>query len=128
MKILNEIAKISDHIVFNSPSQFHKYALHVKSINPNISISLRVNPEYSSSPVELYNPCGIYSRLGTTQANFDESIVKELDGLNFHALCEQDVDALEAVLEVFEDKFSRYIDGMKYINFGGGPSYNKKGL
>ncbi len=124
---IQEIAKLSDHIVFNSPSQFHKYAQHVKKINPNISISLRVNPEYSSSPVELYNPCSVYSRLGTTIANFDESILKELNGLNFHALCEQGVDALEDVLKAFEDKFGKYIDDMKYINFGGGHLITKEG-
>ena len=124
---IEEIAKISDHIVFNSPSQFHRFALHVKKINPKISLSLRVNPEYSSSPVELYNPCAIYSRLGTTKANFDESIIKELDGLNFHALCEQDVDALENVLKAFEENFGEYIDDMKYINFGGGHHITKKG-
>lgn len=117
---IDEIAQISDDIVFNSPAQFHRYYDRVKMINPNISISLRVNPEYSSSPVDLYNPCGIYSRLGTTLANFDESIVAKLDGLNFHALCEQNVDALEGVLRAFEENFGPYIDGLKYVNFGGG--------
>ncbi|MCX6062189.1 MAG: carboxynorspermidine decarboxylase [Campylobacterales bacterium] len=117
---IDEIARISDDIVFNSPSQFHRYYERVKAINPTISISLRVNPEYSSSPVDLYNPCGLYSRLGTTIANFDPEIVSKLDGLNFHALCEQNVDALEGVLEAFEAKFGDYIDTMKYINFGGG--------
>lgn len=117
---IEEIARISDDIVFNSPSQFHRYYDRVKAINPTIKVSLRVNPEYSSSPVDLYNPCGLYSRLGTTLANFDESIVSKLDGLNFHALCEQNVDALEGVLEAFEAKFGAYIDGMRYVNFGGG--------
>ena len=117
---IDEIARISDDIVFNSPAQFHLYANRVKEINPKISVSLRVNPEYSSSPVDLYNPCALYSRLGTTLANFDPTIVSKLDGLNFHALCEQNVDALEGVLEAFEMKFGSYIDEMKYINFGGG--------
>ncbi|MEA1919513.1 MAG: carboxynorspermidine decarboxylase [Campylobacterota bacterium] len=124
---IEEIAKISNHIVFNAPSQYHRFALHVKKINPMISLSLRVNPESSSSPVDLYNPCGLYSRLGTTKANFDESIVSGLDGLNFHALCEQDVTALEEVLIAFEEKFGKYIDGMNYINFGGGHHITKKG-
>ena len=48
-----------------------------KSINPKLFVSLRVNPEYSSSPVDLYNPCGVYSRLGTTYANFDPTIVSQ---------------------------------------------------
>jgi carboxynorspermidine decarboxylase len=117
---IDEIARISNDIVFNSPAQFHRYYDRVKAINPNITVSLRVNPEYSSSPVDLYNPCGIYSRLGTTITNFDESLLDKLDGLNFHALCEQNVDALEGVLEAFESKFGAYIDRLKYVNFGGG--------
>jgi len=123
---IEAIAGISDHIVFNTPGQLKRYISIVKNINPRISISLRVNPEYSSSPVDLYNPCGIYSRLGTTKANFDETVLPELDGLNFHALCEQNVDALEAVLEAFEEKFGDYIDRMKYINFGGGHHITRK--
>jgi carboxynorspermidine decarboxylase len=117
---IDEIARISNDIVFNSPAQFHRYYERVKSINPKLTVSLRVNPEYSSSPVDLYNPCGVFSRLGTTIANFDPAIVSKLDGLNFHALCEQNVDALEGVLEAFESKFGKYIDGLKYVNFGGG--------
>jgi len=123
---IEEIAAISDHIVFNTPSQLTRFAAKVKEVNPNISISLRVNPEFSSSPVDLYNPCGLYSRLGTTKKNFDESILEELDGLNFHALCEQNVDALEGVLKAFEEKFGDYIDKMKYINFGGGHHITRK--
>jgi len=117
---IDEIAAISNDIVFNSPDQLARFYERVKAVNPDISVSLRVNPEFSSSPVDLYNPCGIYSRLGTTEANFDPSQLDRLDGLNFHALCEQNVDALEGVLEAFESKFGRYIDGLKYVNFGGG--------
>jgi carboxynorspermidine decarboxylase len=124
---IEEIAQISDHIVFNSPSQLQKFASKVKEINSNIEISLRVNPEISSSPVDIYNPCGIYSRLGTTLENFDESIVKHLDGLNFHALCEQDSDALEEVLLSFDEKFGKYLKNLKYVNFGGGHHITRKG-
>ncbi len=124
---IKAIAKISDDIVFNSPSQYRKFAHVAKQINPNIKFSLRINPEVSSSPVDIYNPCGLYSRLGTTLENIDESVMSELDGLNFHALCEQDVDALEEVLEVFEKNFSKYFKNLKYINFGGGHHITKKG-
>jgi len=117
---IDEIASISDHIVFNSPGQLERFYERAKSVNPALSVSLRVNPEFSSSPVDLYNPCGLYSRLGTTAANFDPSQLPYLDGLNFHALCEQNVDALEGVLEALESKFGTYIEGMKCINFGGG--------
>ena len=124
---IDEIATISDDIIFNSPNQLFKYVERVKDVNPNIKISLRINPEYSASPKDIYNPCGIYSRLGTTLANFDEGVLKYIDGLNFHALCEQNVDALEAVLDAFEEKFSKYFKGLKYINFGGGHHITKEG-
>jgi len=124
---IEEIARLSDHIVFNTPSQLLKYAPIVKKINTNVSISLRINPEVSSSPVDLYNPCGIYSRLGTTIENFDEAVLPYLDGLNFHALCEQDVHALEQVLVAFEKNFAPYIKGLKYVNFGGGHHITRKG-
>ena len=123
---IDEIAKISDHIVFNSPNQLFKFKERVKAINPNVELSLRINPEVSSSPKDIYNPCGIYSRLGTTLANFDEDVLKYVDGLNFHALCEQNVDALEEVLIAFEEKFSKYFKGLKYINFGGGHHITRK--
>ncbi len=124
---IDEIAKISDYVVFNSPNQLFKYKDRVKEINPHASLSLRINPEYSASPKEIYNPCGIYSRLGTTLENFNEDVLLHVDGLNFHALCEQDVDALEEVLKAFEEKFSKYFTHLKYINFGGGHHITKKG-
>jgi carboxynorspermidine decarboxylase len=124
---IEEVATISNHLIFNSPSQFKRFTHLAKIYNPQISIGLRVNPEYSDSPVELYNPCGLYSRLGTTIDNFDETIVKELDGLHFHALCEQDSSALEKVLEVFEKSFGKYLKDMRWVNFGGGHHITKEG-
>lgn len=123
---IEEIAKISDHIVFNSPNQLFKFKERVKAINPHAELSLRINPEVSSSPKDIYNPCGLYSRLGTTLANFDEEVLQHVDGLNFHALCEQNVDALEEVLQGFEAKFAKYFKGLKYINFGGGHHFTRK--
>ena len=124
---IGEIAKISHHLVFNSPSQFHTFALQAQLVNPKISLGLRVNPEYSESPKEIYNPCGTYSRLGTTLKNVDESILELCDGLHFHALCEQDASALENVLKNFEEKFGKYIANMKWINFGGGHHITREG-
>ena len=124
---IEEIATISHHLVFNSPAQFHRFSTQAKKINPNLSLGLRVNPEYSESPKEIYNPCGLYSRLGTTLENMDESVLELCDGLHFHALCEQDSDALENVLKNFEEKFGSYIPKMKWINFGGGHHITRKG-
>jgi len=124
---LEEIAAISNHIVFNSPEQFKKFSKVVKESNSSISLGLRVNPEFSLSPKEIYNPCALYSRLGTTLNNFDETILDECEGLHFHALCEQGADALESVLKNFEEKFGKYIYKMRWINFGGGHHITRKG-
>ena len=124
---IKEIAKISDHIVFNTPSQLMRFKESVKAANPNIHLSLRINPEVSASPVDMYNPCGIYSRLGTTLENFDEEVLEYVDGLNFHALSEQGADELEEVLRVFEKNFAPYFKNLKYVNFGGGHHITKKG-
>jgi carboxynorspermidine decarboxylase len=59
--------------------------------------------------------------------NFDASILEECEGLHFHALCEQDSTALEAVLKNFEEKFGEYIPQMKWINFGGGHHITREG-
>ena len=124
---IEEIASISHHLVFNSPQQFKRFAAKAKAANPALSLGLRINPEYSESPVELYNPCGLHSRLGTTLENFDPSILSECDGFHFHALCEQSADALEKVLYAFEEKFGTWLPGLKWINFGGGHHITKKG-
>ena len=124
---IEEIARISHHLVFNSSAQFERFAAQAKTINPHLSLGLRVNPEYSESPKEIYNPCGLYSRLGSTLANCDEAVLARCDGLHFHALCEQGSDALENVLKNFEEKFAPYIPQMKWINFGGGHHITRKG-
>jgi len=124
---LEEIATLSHHLVFNSPAQFKHFSKKAKKINPKISLGLRINPEYSEAPKEIYNPCGLNSRLGTTLENFDEKILSKCDGLHFHALCEQSADALENVLKHFEEKFGKYIPQMKWINFGGGHHITRKG-
>jgi carboxynorspermidine decarboxylase len=124
---IEEVAKLSNHIIFNSPNQLERFISKAKEHNPNIHISLRINPEVSASPKDIYNPCGVYSRLGTTLKNIDEKSLNRVDGLNFHALCEQNVDALEEVLRVFEKNFSKYFKNLKYINFGGGHHITKKG-
>ncbi|RXJ83867.1 carboxynorspermidine decarboxylase [Arcobacter sp. CECT 8985] len=119
----DEIVDISNHVVFNSFSQLER--LQHKAIGKT-SIGLRVNPEYSSVDVDLYNPCGTYSRLGITSKNFKEEKLENVDGLHFHALCEQNVDALEGALKNFEDKFGKYLSNMKWVNFGGGHHITRK--
>ncbi len=114
---IDEIINISNHVVFNSFAQYKKYKQ--KAVGKT-SCGLRVNPEYSSVEVDLYNPCAPFSRLGITKANFKEEELEGIEGLHFHALCEQNVDALEGALANFEKNFSQYFSQLKWVNFGGG--------
>jgi len=119
----DEIAKISNHIVFNS---FNQFELYINKVATHNSIGIRVNPQVSTVDVDLYNPCGTYSRLGTIIENFPSELPSEIKGLHFHALCEQNVDALELVLEKFEQNFSKYFSKLQWLNFGGGHHITRK--
>lgn len=120
-----EILKYADDIVFNSPKQVKKYAQKAKNLGK--SVGLRVNPECSTQEGHaIYDPCSPGSRLGTTLANFDESILSLLDGLHFHTLCEQNSDDLETTAKAFEEKFGKYLKDMKWVNFGGGHHITRK--
>jgi len=127
---IKEIAKISKKIIFNSFSQLEKYFDFVKKINPEIEIGIRLNPEFSTTKVELYNPCSPYSRLGIVKKEFDKHIdnwIEKIDGFHFHALCEQDFEDLEPLFKAFENKFGEYFNKLKWLNFGGGHLITKKG-
>lgn len=114
----DEICSIADHIVFNSFSQWQKFK--DKAVASGKECGIRVNPEVSTGDHEIYDPCGKYSRLGVTKANFREDLLEGISGLHFHCLCEQNVEPLIKTLRGFEEKFGCYLKGMKWVNFGGG--------
>jgi carboxynorspermidine decarboxylase len=120
---IDEIISISDHIVFNSFNQWQK---HKQKAVHKVSCGIRVNPQTSFSPKEIYNPCAKFSRLGVTKKEFKDDLLEGIEGLHFHALCEQNVDALEEVLKSFEEKFAHLIPKMRWINFGGGHHITRK--
>lgn len=116
---VRKLIKICDHIVFNTPSQVKKFAPLCKATG--VSVGLRINPECSTQEGHaIYDPCAPGSRLGTTLANFDESILPLLDGLHFHTLCEQNSDDLETTVRAFCGKFGKYLYKLKWLNLGGG--------
>jgi len=114
---IDEIIELSNHVTFNSFSQYLRYKDKTKG---KTSVGIRVNPQLSFSSVAHYNPCAMNSRLGVTIVEFREDLLDGVEGLHFHALCEENAGALAAVLESFEEKFGKYIPQMKWVNFGGG--------
>ena len=117
---IDELLTYVDHIVFNSFSQYAKFKDKVQAAPKKIEVGIRVNPEYSEVETPLYDPCYTNSRLGTTLANFKPEELEGVDGLHFHAMCEQNSDTLERILKVVEEKFGPYLHQMKWLNFGGG--------
>jgi carboxynorspermidine decarboxylase len=126
---IEKIAEISTKIIFNSFSQLEKHYDFVKSKNPNISVGLRLNPEFSTTKVDLYNPCSPFSRLGVIQSEFEKNIenwIEKIDGFHFHALCEQGIEDLIPLYREFESKFGNWFDKIKWINMGGGHLITRK--
>lgn len=120
-----EILQISNHVVFNSFAQWAKF--RSAALAKGVTCGLRVNPEFSVSPTDAYNPCGRFSRLGITRKNFRADELEGITGLHFHALCEESAESLQVVLEAFEEKFGEFIPRMKWINFGGGHHITREG-
>lgn len=120
-----ELNKICDHIVFNSANQYEKF----HNMCCDSSVGIRINPECSTQEGHaIYDPCAYGSRLGMTayslkkwlDTSYGGKLPKDVEGLHFHTLCEQNADALEKTLHVVEEKFSPYLSQIKWLNMGGG--------
>ena len=113
------ILSVSDHIVFNSFSQWDRFG--ERALAAGKQCGLRINPECSTQEGHaIYDPCAPYSRLGITKANFEPDKLAGISGLHLHTLCQQNADALVATLEAFEKEFGKYLYDMEWLNLGGG--------
>ncbi len=115
-----ELIRYADHISFNSVAQWERFKATIARAPRPVSCGLRVNPEYSEVEVELYDPCAPGSRLGITAEALEHADLSGIEGLHFHTMCEQNSDTLERTIAVFEKKFGRQLEQMKWVNFGGG--------
>jgi carboxynorspermidine decarboxylase len=112
--------------VFNSFAQWGKYRGRLLGSRRKVSAGIRVNPGYSEIATPLYDPCCEGSRLGVTREAFRPELLEGVEGLHFHALCEQGADTLERVAFEFERRFGEFLSGMKWLNFGGGHLVTKR--
>ena len=106
---IDEILNCSDHITFNSLSQFRRFGQ--KALINGISCGLRINPQYSPVETDLYNPCVPGSRLGVTaeQLAAHGGLPAGVEGLHFHVLCESRPEHLQKALEARMNR-----TGLKY--------------
>ena len=118
----DKIVSCSSHLTFNSLSQYERFHQRAK----NVSIGLRVNPEYSEVGTMLYNPCAPGSRFGITADKLPEQLPTDIEGFHCHCHCESGADVFQRTLVHIEEKFSRWFPQLKWINFGGGHLMTRK--
>jgi len=126
-KDFDELASISEHMVFNSVSQYEHFRDRLKEKYPEVSCGLRVNPGFSKVEVDMYNPTAPGSRLGIDAEHLTDGLPDGIEGIHFHALCENNSFDLEETLAVFEAKFGHLLDKVKWINMGGGHLMTRAG-
>ncbi len=124
---MKRVVRYSDHILFNSISQWQLHRETVEKSSRNIEIGFRVNPGYSEVVTDLYNPCMPGSRFGIHPSDLDGVTLHGITGLHFHAMCEQDADVLARILNRFENRFGHLLQGLKWVNFGGGHHITRSG-
>lgn len=123
---MERVILYSDHILFNSIGQWQRHKNAVARSPRPISVGFRVNPGYSEVETDLYNPCLPGSRFGLQPEDLAEVDFKEIDGLHFHAMCEQNSDVLVRILKRFEERYAHLLDKVKWVNFGGGHHITRK--
>ncbi|MFA5689263.1 MAG: carboxynorspermidine decarboxylase [Kiritimatiellales bacterium] len=127
---VRELLTLCDEIDFNSFTQWKRFAplveraLRARSSAPGGRVppkfGLRINPECSTQPHAMYDPCAPGSRLGILRSQFTGEDLSGISGLHFHTLCEQNADALQITLAAVEEKFGGFLPQMEWVNFGGG--------
>ncbi len=118
--VFPHILSLSDHVVFNSFSQWERFRKTSLAAADRCRYGLRINPEHSEAEVALYDPCAPGSRLGIRRKDFCGRDLTGITGLHFHTLCEQNADALARTLEAVEKNFGDIFHRMDWVNFGGG--------
>lgn len=124
---LEEVLPVAHHITFNSIRQWHAARAKAKALGRRIEMGLRINPGVSTGDHAIYDPCVAGSRLGIPVEELEGEDLSGIDGLHFHALCEQNSDALEITLDAVEEKFGHLLrrPHVKWLNMGGGHHITK---
>ena len=117
---IDDIARMSSHLTFNSLSQYERYHNRAKTANSAIKLGVRVNPEYSEVGTDIYNPCAPGTRFGVLAEDLPETLPEDITGFHCHCHCESGSDVFQRTLVHIEEKFSKWFPQLEWINFGGG--------
>lgn len=120
---LDEICRLSDHVIFNSPAQMKRAALILDQASVtggDVSVGLRLNPMVATGEVAKYDPSAPGSRLGFPIDQLTEEHMEGVEGIHFHNLCEQTFEPLRATWDKVFDAIEPWFGQLKWINMGGG--------
>ncbi|MEL7444827.1 MAG: carboxynorspermidine decarboxylase [Pseudomonadota bacterium] len=120
---LEEICRLSDHVIFNSPTQIGRAAVildHAATTGGDVDLGLRINPMVATGEVAKYDPSAPGSRLGFPIDQLTDEHMQGVDGIHFHNLCEQTFDPLRQTWDRVFDAIEPYFGQLKWINMGGG--------
>lgn len=123
---IDQIAKCSSHLSFNSLSQYERMREKARNANAQLSFGLRVNPEYSEISTLLYNPCAPGTRFGVSADKLPAQLPSDIEGFHCHCHCESGADVFQRTLAHIEEKFAGWFPQLKWINFGGGHLMTRK--
>ena len=123
---IEQIAKCSSHLSFNSLSQYTRMREKAREANAQLSFGLRVNPEYSEISTLLYNPCEPGTRFGVSADKLPAILPSDIEGFHCHCHCESGADVFQRTLLHIEEKFAKWFPQLKWINFGGGHLMTRK--
>ena len=123
---IEQIAKCSSHLSFNSLSQYTRMREKAREANAQLSFGLRVNPEYSEISTLLYNPCAPGTRFGVSADKLPAILPSDIEGFHCHCHCESGADVFQRTLLHIEEKFAKWFPQLKWINFGGGHLMTRK--
>ncbi len=120
---LDEICRLSDHVIFNSPAQMKRAALILDQAavtGGDVSVGLRLNPMVPTGEVAKYDPSAPGSRLGFPIDQLTEEAMEGVEGIHFHNLCEQTFEPLQRTWDRVFDVIEPWFGQLKWINMGGG--------
>ena len=120
---LEEVCRLSDHVIFNSPQQLERAALileQARSMGGGFDVGLRINPMVPTGEVPRYDPSSPGSRLGFPIDQLTEDHMAGVDGIHFHNLCEQGFEPLSRTWDTVFDAIEPWFGQLKWINMGGG--------
>lgn len=119
---IEAMAQKSDTISLNSLHQWQNYAPKLQNLS---SLGLRINPVLTLKQPKYCN-ANYAKHLGVDYREFLERVAQNpksfeaLEGLHFHALCNQGIGGLKYLLAHIDKTYGHLLFNLKWLNLGGG--------